>query len=412
MKHSLNSCQKQAFKVLQASGNVFLTGAAGSGKSFLIQHFLKDQDRKVFPILASTGAAAILVGGRTFHSFFGLGILEGGISATVDRASGNKKIVKRLKSIQGFVIDEVSMLPGKVLKTAEMIARKSRGNNLPWGGLKVIAVGDFAQLPPVNVYGTEKEWAFLDEVWHLSKFHPIVLNQIMRTTDTDFLTVLNFIRDGIMNDTVAKFLTQRTLAPPSDFNGTRLFARREDVERYNLKCLEAIQAKTYTFETVYSGKDSEVERFKKNAPIAECITLKEGALIMLRQNDSEGKWVNGSLGHIKKITEAALGIKLLNGLESTVERIDFTLLDADGLPVASACNFPVALAWAVTIHKAQGSTLDKMSVDLRRLWEPGQAYVALSRVRQSDGLFIDGWSPSSIKTDPTVVQFHQNLGYY
>jgi hypothetical protein len=231
----------------------------------------------------------------------------------------------------------------------------------------------------------------------------------MRTTDPDFLDVLNLIRIGVSNPTVAKFLSNRTIALPTDFNGTRLFARRDAVERYNLKCLEEIPSKTIYSETIYVGKEAEVEKFKKHAPIPDILTLKEGALIMLRQNDPEGKWVNGSLGHIQKITETYLTIRLINGKEITVEKVDFTLLDADGLPVVRAYNFPIALAWAVTIHKAQGSTLDQMSVDLRHLWEPGQAYVALSRVRHSQGLFIEGWSPKSIKTDPAVIRFHEEL---
>jgi ATP-dependent DNA helicase PIF1 len=409
MESQFSSCQQKALETLQAQGNVFLTGAAGSGKSYLLREFLKNQDRQTFPILASTGASAILVGGRTFHSFFGLGILEGGIQATVERALGNKRLLKRLAKTTGIVIDEVSMLSGKTLCAAEMIARKAKGNSTPWGGIRVIAVGDFAQLPPVNPYGTEKDWAFLDPVWKNSEFTPAILTESMRTSEPVFLEVLNWIRNGELNPNVIRFLNERTHSPPVDFHGTRLFSRREDVERYNLKRLDEIQSPIRTYETTYTGKESEIEKFKKNAPVLDLVCLKEGALVMLRQNDPEGQWVNGSLGYIRRMTDTYLTIELHQGHTVKVETVDFKLLDADGNPVVTARNFPITLAWAVTIHKAQGTTLDQALVDLRRLWEPGQAYVALSRVRTPESLWIEGWAPSSILADRAVLDFHQQI---
>lgn len=407
-RYSLSPSQEEALKTLKGIDNIFLTGAAGSGKSYLLSHFLKDQDRKSFPVLASTGAAAILVGGRTFHSFFGLGILEGGPQATIERALANKRLLKRLKSTFGIVIDEVSMLSGKVLKTAETIAQKARGNTRAWGGLRVIAVGDFAQLPPVNPYCSEREWAFLDEVWETSEFKSIVLKEVMRTHDPQFMEVLGFVRKGIVNDTVRNFLNHRTQVP-KDFSGTRLFARKDEVEKFNLNRLAEIKSPIHSFETVYKGKETEIEKFKKNSPIPDVISIKENALIMLRQNDPDQRWVNGSLGHIREMGDSTLSIQLMNGGLVSVEKVDFTLLDADGLPVVTASNFPVTLAWGVTIHKAQGTTLDQVYLDLRRLWEPGQAYVALSRARCPKNLFIEGWSESSIKTDRAVVDFYREI---
>lgn len=409
MHSKLNAGQQAAFEALQGTDNVFLTGAAGSGKSFLLRHFLKDKDPKSFPVLASTGSAAILVGGRTFHSFFGLGILEGGVPATVERASKNRRLIKRLKETAGVVIDEISMLSSATIRAAEAIARQARGNTRSWGGLRVIAVGDFCQLPPVNPHKTEKEWAFLDDVWDKSQFRPAILREIVRTTDKEFLRVLNFIRYGHVNDEVREFLDYRCAKIPHNFEGTRLFARRDDVERTNLERLSRLTTPLHTFETSYRGSSKAVEDFRRNAPIPEVISLREGALVMLRQNDVKNRWVNGSLGHLREITPLHLVIKLLSGREVMVEKSDFTLLDAEGQPAATASNFPVTLAYAITIHKAQGTTLDSMTVDLRRLWEPGQAYVALSRARSSESLFIEGWSQSSIFLDPNVLAFHRKL---
>ncbi len=401
----LNDDQQTALERLNGQQNIFLTGAAGSGKSFLLRHYLKDKD---IPILASTGAAAILVGGRTFHSFFGLGIMEGGLEATVERALKNKKLMKRLKKTSAVIIDEVSMLSGPTLRAAEMISRAALNNLAPWGGLRIIAVGDFAQLPPVNPFRQSKEWAFSDSVWYESEFTPIVLRQIMRATDLDFLEVLRRVRNGIVDDSVTQFLDARMQEKPQgDF--TRLFPHRADVENYNLTQLQEIRDEVHTFQTEYTGKEADIEKFRKHAPIADVIQLKKNALVMIRQNDPVGRWVNGSLGRIEKISPQSLIIKLDQGRRIELEKTDFTLLDADGNPAVSARNFPVTLAWAMTIHKAQGTTLDQMHVDLRKIWEPGQAYVALSRVRTPQGLFIEGWSPRAIFCDREVVDFHRSL---
>ena len=406
---TLNSDQERALALLKGDNNVFITGAAGSGKSFLLRNYLNQTqtDRKI-PILASTGAAAILVGGRTFHSFFGLGIMEGGLNSTVDRALKNKRLMKRLKKAHTVIIDEISMISGPTLKAAEVISREVRGGLAPWGGLRIIAVGDFAQLPPVNPHTRQKEWAFLDSTWANSHFQSIVLQQPMRASDPEYLDILNQVRVGKTSLAVSSFLKERMQTPPEG-EFTRLFPHRQSVEVHNLQWLEQIKNPLHTFETEYMGSERDIENFRKHSPLADVIQLKIDALVMLRQNDPEGRFVNGSLGRIEKITPSTLNIELLSGRRIEIEKTSFTLLDAEGNPVVAATNFPVSLAWAMTIHKAQGTTLDRMQVDLRRIWEPGQAYVALSRARAPQGLFIEGWTPQAIMADPLVEKFHQSL---
>jgi ATP-dependent DNA helicase PIF1 len=405
MIEKLNADQQSALRILRGVDNVFLTGAAGCGKSFLLRAYLKAAP---IPILASTGAAAILVGGRTFHSFFGLGVMEGGVEKTVERAVGNKRVRKRLKKTPSVIIDEISMISGPTLRAAERIARGARKSDAPWGGMRIIAVGDFAQLPPVNPFSQIKEWAFLDSVWLESQFSSIVLKKIMRTSDPEFLSVLNQVRLGKVDSKVAEFLDQRMKTPPAG-QPTRLFPHRASVDSHNLEKLQEIDKPAQMFKTAYTGNEVDVENFKKHSPIPEILHLKEGALVMLRQNDPDGRWVNGSRGRIEKIKDTHLKMKLDDGCKVEVERADFTLLNADGSPVVSARNFPVSLAWAMTIHKAQGATVDSMLVDLSKVWEPGQAYVALSRVRHPKNLFIDGWRPESIFADPQVTSFHDSL---
>lgn len=407
----LTPCQDRAFSALQGAENIFVTGGAGSGKSFLIRHFLSSKDSREFPVLASTGAASVLVGGRTFHSFFGLGIMEGGVEATVEKAAKNRQVNRRLKQIKGFIVDEVSMLSGPTLRAAEIIARRIRGNDLPWGGLRVVAVGDFAQLPPVERNtSSHRGWAFLDPVWEWSGFNTCYLRTQTRCKDSEYMRILGFVREGMVNADVRSYLDSKLAAHAegsTDFDGTRLFPRRDETERFNLRKLDELTSKEEKFETVYSGDSRSLESLKKYAPIPEALVLKAEALVMLRQNDPQGRWVNGSTGHVHKISPSRLTIRLLNGRFIEIEKSSFSLMDAEGETIASAVNFPVSLAWATTIHKAQGATLDRMMVNLANLWEPGQAYVALSRLTQGQDLFIERWDVRSIRVDPKVVQFYR-----
>ncbi len=406
----MTPCQSHAWRLLQGKENIFLTGAAGTGKSFLVKKFLQNKGFARFPVTASTGVAAILVNGCTFHSFFGLGIMQEGTEATILRARKNRYVTRRIAQAEGIIIDEVSMLSGEVLRAAEAIARYAKDNNKPWGGLRIIIVGDFAQLPPISEYDA-KDWAFLNEIWKLSNLRCAFLNTIVRTNEPRFIKVLNDVRQGIVSEDVQVFLKERTTEATEDFDGTRLFPRRVDVDTLNLRKLLALPGSEVRFETIYSGKEQFIAKLKKEAPIPELLLLKCGALVMLRKNDTSGlmRWVNGSLGHILNISQDYLHIELLTGEKIEIDPANFTQLDPDGHAVATARNFPVTLAWASTIHKSQGATIDRVMVDLSGLWDPGQAYVALSRVKSVDGLFIERWDPASILAEPLVMKFYKEI---
>ncbi len=408
---TLTSCQAKAIEVLKCQGNVFLTGAAGTGKSFLLNHYLADKNTEDFPIVASTGAAAVLVGGRTFHSFFGLGIMEGGLRETIARAVRNRKLAYRINRAACVIIDEVSMLSGASICAAEAIAREIRQSQEPWGGLRIIAVGDFAQLPPIARDGAPKDWAFTHETWTQSAFSPALLSTVMRTSDIEFLKILNFIRVGTVNQEVADFLNAHMDVTEDLSDATRLFPHRAQAEKFNLFRLEQIDGPTHSFATQYEGEDRYIDATRKAVPIPDVLQLKRGALVMMRRNDPTGKmrFVNGSLAHVRSIREDEISVELLDGDVIDLKQEGFNYLDGDGKEVACAYNFPVTLAWATTIHKAQGASLDRMVVNLDHLWEPGQAYVALSRVRSSAGLTIERWNPSSIRAEPLVTKFYDGL---
>ncbi|NUN06001.1 MAG: AAA family ATPase [Bdellovibrio sp.] len=405
---TLSPEQADALELLRSGENVFLTGGAGSGKSFLIRQFMKELDTKEMPILASTGAAAVLLGGRTFHSFFGLGIMEGGPDATFQRASNDKRLMSRLRNAEGVIIDEISMIPGQALMIAEALAQRARESKLPWGGLRIITVGDFAQLPPVTQTGA-RDWCFLNPVWEQSGFQNSVLSHNQRVSDNLFLDILSDVRHGLATERARDFLNEHVQDHDEDHPGTRLFGRKLYAEKFNQKKLEELAEEEVTIDSIYFGSEKHIEILMKSAPVPVKLVLKLGCRVMFLQNDPQKRWVNGTRGYVTDISADKITIKKDNGREVQADKVSFALQDAEGNVMASVIQFPLTLAYATTIHKSQGATLDDLWCDLSALWEPGHAYVALSRLRSAQGLHLIGWSPRSIIVDPKVLDFYKRL---
>ncbi|UOF00730.1 DEAD/DEAH box helicase [Bdellovibrio reynosensis] len=404
----LSAEQDSALDLLRSGENVFLTGGAGSGKSFLIRHYMKELDSKEMPILASTGAAAVLLGGRTFHSFFGLGIMEGGPDATFERASKDKRLMTRLRTVEGVIIDEISMIPGQALMIAEALSQRARESKLPWGGMRIIAVGDFAQLPPVTQTG-QRDWCFLNQVWENSGFQNVLLSHNQRVSENLFLDILSDVRHGSVSPRVREFLNDHVKEHDEDHPGTRLFPRKINAEKFNQKKLDEINDEEVTIDSIYFGSEKHIEMLMKAAPVPVKLVLKLGCRVMFLQNDPQKRWVNGTRGYITDIATDKIVVKKDNGREVQVDKTSFAVQDAEGNIMASVIQFPLTLAYATTIHKSQGATLDDLWCDLSSLWEPGHAYVALSRLRSSEGLHLIGWNPRSIIVDNKVLQFYKSL---
>ncbi len=410
-KIELTDCQKQAVEILNSKDNVFLTGHAGTGKSFVINQFQKNLPHPL-PVLASTGAAAVLVEGRTFHGYFGLGIMEGGLQKTVKKAIGNNRVRERIKKDRAVIIDEISMIHPEAFEAANRIAQTVNESDAPFGGMRLIVVGDFLQLPPITPNNQAVQWLFEMDVWHQLEFKKAFLTQTMRTLSKSFIDVLNSIRQGEVSPSVKEFLDSRLSPVGDDFDGTVLFGRRNQAEFFNIKKLNQIESEEITYETevkVASKVNKTVESLLALSPLPKQLKLKKGALVMLRKNDPDGKFVNGSLARINKLLDEVVEITLFTGLKISLSKEEFHILDADGIKMATITNFPISLAWATTIHKAQGASIDRVHIDLRNLWECGQAYVALSRARTPENLFVEGWTPRSIKADPNAVKFYMDL---
>ncbi|MEN0060114.1 MAG: PIF1 family ATP-dependent DNA helicase [Bdellovibrio sp.] len=408
LSFELSSEQSQALDLLRSGENVFLTGGAGSGKSFLIRQYMKEVDSKEMPILASTGAAAVLLGGRTFHSFFGLGIMEGGPQATFDRGLKDKRLTSRLRKVEGVVIDEISMIPGQALMVAEALAQKARESKLPWGGMRIIAVGDFAQLPPVTQTG-KRDWCFLNNVWNQSGFRSAMLSHNQRVSENTFLDILSDVRHGLVTPRVKEFLNSHVREHNEDHPGTRLFPRKIQSEKFNQVQLHKIEEEEVTLDSIYFGSEKHIDFLMKTAPVPVKLVLKLGCRVMFLQNDPQKRWVNGTRGTVVDIAVDKIMVKKDNGREVQVDKVSFGLQDAEGNIMASVIQFPLTLAYATTIHKSQGATLDDLWCDLSSLWEPGHAYVALSRLRSSEGLHLIGWSPRSVIVDSQVLDFYKRL---
>lgn len=410
----LNEQQKSAFDLLlKTKQNVFLTGSAGTGKSYVIKRYLSECKDEV-PVLATTGAAAVLVGGVTFHKFFGLGIADSEDSKVIEDAYQKDRVRKRILKATEIIIDEVSMLNPRVFELASEIAKKVKNNDLVFGGIRIVLTGDFFQLPPVitdeRSKSLESKWVFNSETWQKLNLRCIELTQTVRTDNLQFIKILNKVRFGICDEVVGAFLNSRATSKPSEeYEGTVLYATKEQVENHNKKKLASVDSKVVKFKTevTLANPNYKGDLFK-DCPIPEVLYLKEGAIVMIRKNDPENRYVNGTIGRVKKLSSEKLHITTGSG-SLVLEKENFEIKDGDGKVQATLTNFPVVLGWAITIHKSQGASLEYLRMDLSNLWEAGQAYVALSRAVNPKTLFIEKWSSRSIKSDSDVIKFYKKV---
>ncbi len=416
--------QAQALSILKTGANVFLTGEPGSGKTHTVNEYVVWlKAHGIEPaITASTGIAATHIGGYTIHSWSGIGIKRTLSAYDLDRISQNEKVAKRVRATKILIIDEVSMLSAATLSMVDAVCREILDPQKPFGGLQVLLVGDFFQLPPVisgEFSGNDKskdpaidmfsdaisktQFAFTSNAWR--SLNPIVcyLSEQHRQEDEDFLQILSAIRHGEIDETHRDMLRTR-YSPKVQGDRAQLFSHNADVNTINDRELEKITEAARVFNMTSRGSDRLVEGLKKGCLSPERLTLKVGARVMFTKNDIAGRsYVNGTLG---VVTSFAQGtgypvVKMHNGRSMVVEPAEWRI-DDNGKTLALITQLPLRLAWAMTVHKSQGMSLDAAHMDLSGAFEYGQGYVALSRVRTLKGLSLAGLNERALEVHPEI----------
>lgn len=388
--------------VANTNSSFFLTGRAGTGKTTFLQNIQK-MVGKNFITLAPTGVAAILAGGETIHSFFGLP-MEACFPGTCGKM--NKTRILSLVHADTIIIDEVSMVRSDVMDAIDYTIRKTLRSNLPFGGKQMIFVGDMFQLPPVVKNGDERE--MLKDVYHTEDFYfyksdairrirmvKIEFRKVYRQEDERFLAILENVRMNKITPEDISHLNTRVEEPSKDEMVVTLTSVNKTADEINNRRLSEIEGEEFVYEGAVDGRFEE-----KRFPVDQTLRLKVGAQVMFARNDSFKRWANGTLAKVCKLTKDEITVELKDGSKYVVPCCSWDSVkfeydrEAKKMKkevVGTFTQFPIRLAWAITIHKSQGMTFDKLHVDLSRgTFASGQLYVALSRVKSLAGLYLSG----------------------
>lgn len=405
--------QKDALAIMESGGSVLLTGAAGTGKTYVLNQFIRRARNKgkLVAVTATTGLAATHLNGTTIHAWSGIGIHDQLPRRFVDRLA--KSRIEQIKKADVLVIDEISMLHDFRLDMVEQITRAVRGGLEPFGGLQVILCGDFFQLPPVN-RGESAQGSFVvkSQVWQQDMFTVCYLTkQYRQKDDSSYTDILNGIRAGFLTGRQLAALRERTrnISDPWEAT-TRLMTTNIDVDGINSEAIAQLEGESVFYDMATTGRKEYLDNFKKSCLAPEVLELKIGAHVMCIKNSQERKYVNGSLGMVEAfdpLTKYPI-IRLLNGRTVTVKPDTWQLTDGDKIR-ASISQLPLRLAWAITVHKSQGMTLDAARIDLSNAFVEGMGYVALSRVKSLQSLSLDGLNGMALRVSPLAKEIDAEL---
>lgn len=399
--------QKTALDILKLGHTAFLTGAAGTGKSHALREYISYLKKHGvrYAVTASTGIASTHIGGMTIHAWSGIGIRQRLTKYDLDAIEEKANLHKRWNDTQVLIIDEVSMLHGSFVDMLDKLAKHMRRSDKPFGGLQVVFTGDFFQLPPVvrgdNGYEGIDVFAFQSKGWKEARPVVCYLTRQYRQDDDDLSGVLNAIRAGEVEEEHYLVL-QEASSKPHKGDHIKLYTHNENVDEINRKAFNALKGDTKIYEMITKGKGSVLESLKNNCLAEERLELKKGAKVICIKNDPERRYVNGSMGEVVDFDkEGSPVIELATGKRVTM-KADTWRIEEDGKVRAEICQIPLRLAWAITVHKSQGMTLDRAEIDLSRAFASGQGYVALSRLKTLEGLYLVGFNPQALQVSEIV----------
>ena len=404
--------QLQALRLMMDGRSVFLTGAPGAGKTYVLNEFIRLARRqgKHVAVTASTGIAATHIGGTTIHSWAGFGIADRLSEHDIARLGARANLVKRFNATDVLVIDEVSMLHGSRLDMVNQLAKRLRQSTAPFGGLQVILVGDLFQLPPISRGNSVADFAHLSNAWSELGLTICYLTEQHRVQAGDtLLDLLGAMRRGDVNELHESALQERLkIRPDTELAITRLYSHNVDVDTINQKYLGALQTEQKMYTMFVTGQQQKRETLTKSILAPPELVLKKGAEIMFVANNPAKGFVNGTRGSVIDFVGDTPVVVTSGGREIQVEPHSWKL-EEDGRVKAEATQLPLRLAWAITIHKSQGMSLDAAEIDLSRSFTPGMGYVALSRVRSMDGVYLAGINRTALVMHPLIFDFDKEL---
>lgn len=424
--------QTDALRILNAGANVFLTGAPGAGKTYVLNQFVKQARQRgaSVAVTASTGIAATHLNGQTIHSWSGVGVAQVMTDTLLKQIKTRRG--KRIRATDILVIDEISMMHAWLFDMVDQACRAVRRSPKPFGGLQVVMSGDLFQLPPVSNTRRDRELVapppelvamreryakagrnpngFVTESLVWPELNPVVcyLTEQHRQDTGQLLDVLTDIRQGTVTDTDRQALDTRIgVEPAGDDVAISLYPNNRQADALNDSKLAQINEPEHRFEAESSGQVSLIKRLKSTMLAPEMLSLKVGAAVMALRNDTNQQYVNGSLGTVVDFVSTTEGeypmVDFENGHTVIMQPAAWEMMDGETV-LASVKQVPLRCAWAITIHKSQGMTLDRARMDLRRTFAPGMGYVALSRVESMDGLYLDGINERAFLVSPEAVR--------
>lgn len=403
--------QQEALDYILKGESLFFSGSAGSGKSFLLKvavDALRRRNKNVC-VTSSTGSSALNIGGTTIHSFAGIGLGSDDVDELIQKVNNFPAAKKRWNDTQVLFVDEISMIGANLFDKLDQIGRAvRRKTDIPFGGIQLVVLGDFFQLKPVEMKGEWVQYAFEGDSWKESFQHVVLLKKIMRQKEPALIDGLNEMRHGRVSQAFIDLVTKDKAEFYKAGNGvlpSRLMSRNKDVDALNILELNKLKTETVTFNSVDSSND---KKYDDAFPVPKEITIAVGAQVVLLKN-CDG-YVNGSRGVVREI-DYVNDIVEVQGKDGTVFSVTPKVFEIyqNGKIVATRKAFPIKLAFAISIHRSQGCSIDYLDIDLEGVFSPAQAYVALSRATCLSGLRVTGLSTKVVYCDPIVTNYYAEL---